>query len=107
RARRRHRRRHPRRPAAGTELMEHAAPSFDILTTIIALPAVGALLVALVSRRRPEVSRQLAVLFTLLTGALAIWLMADFNGASGEFQYGHAYTWIESLGVGWRVGVDG
>ena len=87
--------------------MGETAVSFDVLTTLIALPAVGALLIAMVSRRRPEVSRQLAVLFTLMTGALAIWLLADFDGSSGEFQYEHAYTWIDSLGISWRVGVDG
>ena len=87
--------------------MEHAAVSFDVLTTLIALPAVGALLVALVSRRRPEVTRQLAVLFTLLTGALSIWLLLNFESGSDRFQFAESYTWIESLGVGWRVGVDG
>ena len=48
--------------------MDHgSAVDFDVLTTLIALPAVGALLIALVSRQRPEVSRQLAVLFTLIS----------------------------------------
>jgi NADH-quinone oxidoreductase subunit M len=87
-------------------MMEEAA-TFDVLTTLIALPAVGALLIAMVSRQRPEVSRQLAVLFSLLTGALTIWLLADFPSGAAGFEYGHDYTWIESLGIGWRVGVDG
>src|SRR5262245_30806367 len=87
--------------------MEHAPASFDLLTTIVAVPAVGAVLLALVSRRRPELSRQLALLVTLVTGALAIWLLLDFQTGTADFQYAADYTWIESLGIGWRVGVDG
>jgi NADH-quinone oxidoreductase subunit M len=87
--------------------MEHGAVSFDVLTTLIALPAVGALLIAVVSRRRPDVTRQLAVLFTLLTGVLSVWLLLEFESGSAQFQFTESYTWIDSMGVGWRVGVDG
>jgi len=87
--------------------MEQAPPSFDVLTTLIALPAVGALLIALVSRRRPEVSRHLAIVFSLLAGLLALWVLFDFEPGEAAFQYEQGYTWIESLGIGWRVGVDG
>jgi NADH-quinone oxidoreductase subunit M len=87
--------------------MEHAPASFDLLSTIVAVPAVGAVLLALVSRRRPELSRQLAFLITLVTGVLTVWLLLDFQTGTAEFQYAADYTWIESLGIGWRVGVDG
>jgi NADH-quinone oxidoreductase subunit M len=86
--------------------MEHNV-SFDLLSTIVAVPAVGAVVLALVSRRRPEVSGQLALLFTLVTGALAIWLLLDFQSGTAGFQFQADYTWIESFGIGWRVGVDG
>jgi NADH-quinone oxidoreductase subunit M len=87
--------------------VEHGHASFDLLSTLVAVPAVGAVLVALVSRRRPEVCRQLALLFTLVTGALAVWLLLDFQAGEAGFQKLADYTWIESLGIGWRVGVDG
>ncbi|MBA2282470.1 MAG: NADH-quinone oxidoreductase subunit M [Actinomycetota bacterium] len=86
---------------------EEAALSFDILTSLVAVPAVGAVLVALVSRRRPELTRQLALLMSLLTGALAVWLMLDFHAGEADFQYQHTYTWIRELGISWKVGVDG
>ena len=50
----------------------HGAPSFDILTTLVALPAVGAALIALTPRSRGELHRLLAVLFTGATAALAV-----------------------------------
>src|SRR5690606_36608186 len=55
-------RRHPWR--LGGHRMTSAG--FDILTAIIVVPAVGALVVGLLSRRRPELCRQVAVLFSLL-----------------------------------------
>jgi NADH-quinone oxidoreductase subunit M len=88
--------------------MEHAASSsFDILTAIIAVPAVGALLVALVSRQRPDLTRQLAALFSVITGVLSVYLLINFEGHDGAFQFTETYNWIDSLGIGWRVGVDG
>jgi NADH-quinone oxidoreductase subunit M len=80
---------------------------FDILTAIIVVPAVGALVVGLLSRRRPELCRQVAVLFSLLTAVLTIWLLAEFDADQAGFQFAESYTWIDSLGIGWRVGVDG
>jgi len=80
---------------------------FSILSTLIVLPAVGAAAVAVVSRRRPEVARQVALLSTVLTAALAFWLVADFESGEAGFQYTEAVEWIPSLGIAWRLGVDG
>jgi NADH-quinone oxidoreductase subunit M len=94
--------------------MEHASSAtFSVLSALIALPAIGAVCVALVSRRRPETSRMLAVLFSIATGAITIWLLADFDtshvptSVADGFQFTESHTWIESLGIGWKVGVDG
>ncbi len=80
---------------------------FSILSALIVLPAVGAAAVAVVSRRRPEVARQVALLSTVLTAALAFWLVADFESGEAGFQYTEAVEWIPSLGIAWRLGVDG
>jgi NADH-quinone oxidoreductase subunit M len=87
--------------------MEHSTASFDLLTTIIALPAVGAVLVAIVSRQRPDLTRQLAGLISIATGVLAVYMLIEFESHSGEFQFTESYEWIESLGISWTVGVDG
>jgi NADH-quinone oxidoreductase subunit M len=81
--------------------------SFSVLSALVALPMVGAVLIALVSKRRPEISRQLAVLFSVATGAVALWVLASFETGNGGFQFTEAHTWIESLGVGWKLGIDG
>ena len=117
RPRHRRRRRHPRRPPphAGADCRDGArrhaeahASSFDLLSTIVAVPAVGAVLVALVSRRRPELCRQLAVLVTLVTGALTIWLLLDFQtGTAARSSTPPTTRGSSRSASAGRVGVDG
>jgi NADH-quinone oxidoreductase subunit M len=87
--------------------VHEAQTTFSVLSALIGLPLVGAVLVALVSRRRPEVCRQLAVVFSVATGAIAVWVLANFETQSGAFQFTESHTWIESMGIGWKLGIDG
>jgi NADH-quinone oxidoreductase subunit M len=80
---------------------------FPLLTALIALPAVGALLVALVPRTRPDVARLVGVATTSGVGALSVWLLTQFDRHEDGFQFGDRYTWIGDLGISWHVGVDG
>jgi NADH-quinone oxidoreductase subunit M len=81
--------------------------TFSVLTALIALPAIGAVVVGLIGRRRVEVTRVVALLFSLATGGIAIWLLANFETGTADFQFTESHTWIESLGIGWKLGVDG
>ena len=62
---------------AGCELTTTTDPDFPILTSLIVVLAVGALVVATVTRYRPELVRQLAFLFSAVTGAITVWLLID------------------------------
>jgi NADH-quinone oxidoreductase subunit M len=81
--------------------------SFPLLTTMIVLPAVGALVVALLPKRRPELVRPTALAFTVATGALTIYLLASFDTGHGGFQFVSQHEWIGVWGISWFVGVDG
>jgi NADH-quinone oxidoreductase subunit M len=81
--------------------------TFPLLTTMIVLPAVGALVVALLPRRRPELVRPTALVFTVATGALTIYLLASFDTAESGFQFVSQHEWIGVWGISWFVGVDG
>ena len=83
------------------------APSFDILSTLVVLPAVGALLVALVPRSRGELHRLVALLSTGATTAMAVWLMAAFEPGEAGYQFEVDRSWIADFGISWHVGVDG
>lgn len=84
-----------------------ASLDVPILTAMVALPAVGALVVAVVSGRRPELCRLVALVFSVITGALTVGTLVAFRGADAGFQMVEKTTWISDLDISWHLGVDG
>ncbi len=82
-------------------------PGFPILTTIIIVPVVGAFATLIASNRRPEVVKLVALLASVITGALTIWLLSSFESGEAGFQFVSRHAWIEPWGISWHVGVDG
>jgi NADH-quinone oxidoreductase subunit M len=88
----------------------HAATEgagFPLLTALIVLPAIGALLVALIPRNRGDVARLVGVATSAATAAMSIWLTTQFDLHDDGFQFTSKHTWIEDLGISWNLGVDG
>ena len=81
--------------------------SFPVLTTLVFAPAVGALLIAIMSNRRPEWIKLMATLVSVFTGALSIWVLASFQTADAGFQFVSKHPWIEPWGISWHLGIDG
>jgi len=77
------------------------------LTAAILLPFLGAVVVALVPSGRVELHRLVAVLFSLGTGAVTLWLLADFDTHDAVFQYEVSRSWISDFGISWHLGIDG
>jgi NADH-quinone oxidoreductase subunit M len=80
---------------------------FPLLSALILIPAVGAVLIALLPRSRPEVFRQIAMLLSVATGAISIWLLAAFDSGASDFQFRSEQSWVSELGISWLLGVDG
>jgi NADH-quinone oxidoreductase subunit M len=82
---------------------------FPILTSIVALPTVGALLLLLVrdDERRGALTRNVALVVSLLVFAETLLLWAQFDSGSADFQFVERYAWIPSFGISYAVGVDG
>jgi NADH-quinone oxidoreductase subunit M len=85
----------------------HAAPSFDILSVLVVLPALGALAVVLIPRSRAELHRGITLLFAGGTGALALYLLAAFETGEAGYQFEVNRSWVSEFGISWHVGVDG
>ena len=81
--------------------------SFPILTTMIAVPVVGALLVLLLSNRRPEWVKLTALLTSVVTAGLTIWTLVAFKTDDGGFQFVSMHPWIPAWGISWHLGIDG
>ncbi|MER6825382.1 NADH-quinone oxidoreductase subunit M [Streptosporangium sp. NPDC000563] len=75
------------------------------LSTLIAVPLLGAVGVSLV--KSDKLAKLLALVVSLvvllLTGAIA----AQFSPSGTRFQFAEVYEWIPSFGVHYGVGVDG
>jgi len=83
---------------------------FNYLTTILFLPAVGAIIIALISRKDEALIKRVAAVFTGIPLIIAICLFAAFDrstGAAGVMQFEEKYLWISQLNAHYHLGVDG
>jgi NADH-quinone oxidoreductase subunit M len=90
--------------------VEQALMHFPILTSIVALPVVGAILLLLVKgdeERSAPLARNVALVVSLLVFAETLLLWVRFNAASGDFQFVERHAWIPAFGIEYVVGVDG
>ena len=91
-------------------MLAEASASLPVLTVLVVLPAAGAALLAAMPRTRPDLFKPAAVAVSAATGAVAVWLLADFatgGDAAARFQYVERYDWLGGLGASWHLGVDG
>jgi NADH-quinone oxidoreductase subunit M len=83
---------------------------FNYLTTILFLPAVGAIIIAFISSDHEGVIKRVAFAFTAIPLILSIYLFIVFDrslGAAGVIQFEENYLWIAPLNAHYHLGVDG
>lgn len=73
----------------------------------MAVPVVGAIVVALLPKGSDKLAKQVTLLVSLLTLVLTGVMAAGFKPDGDRFQFTAAYDWIPSFGVKFGVGVDG
>src|SRR5262245_61675924 len=82
---------------------------FPILSTLIALPIAGALL--LLGLRDDEAHagaiRRVTLALSVLVFAESLLLRARFNRCSADLQFVERHPWIPAFGISYAVGVDG
>ena len=88
-------------------MIAESSPHFPILTALILVPAFGSLAIALMSKRRPEWVKLVAVLTSVFVGALGVWMLASFKTGESGFQFVSKHEWIKAWGMSWHLGVDG
>src|SRR5678815_5183964 len=82
---------------------------FPILSTLVALPVVGAILLLFVrpGDNEERVSRMIALVISLLVFAETLLLWNRFVPGSPEFQFVERHAWIPAFGISYAIGVDG
>jgi NADH-quinone oxidoreductase subunit M len=83
--------------------------TFPILSTLIALPIVGALLLLAFKddEAHEGIVRNVALVVSLVVFGLTLLLWAQFNPGSAEFQFVERHPWIPAFGIDYAIGVDG
>ena len=79
------------------------------LTILILVPLFGGIVVASLGAEQRRLARGLTLAFSLveLTGALCLWM--HFDASIGGFQpnLNERHAWVPSLGIEYRLGMDG
>jgi NADH-quinone oxidoreductase subunit M len=82
-----------------------------MLTATILLPAVGALIIALLPRSNTALPRVIAALFTLIAFALSMVILVDVARGSGGLRYVESVEWLSGgvadIDIQYLVAVDG
>ncbi|MGY1753041.1 NADH-quinone oxidoreductase subunit M [Blastococcus sp. SYSU D01042] len=80
---------------------------FPWLVAMIAVPAVGAAVVAALPRGRELLAKQLALGVSLVVLVLAVLAAVAFDTGGERFQLTTSVAWIPDFGVDFALGVDG
>ncbi len=80
-----------------------------MLTSTVLVPILGALVLVFWHTADERIVRRFAIAVALVPLLLlgGVWAGFDTSGAAPAFQSVEEARWIPSLGVAWRVGVDG
>jgi NADH-quinone oxidoreductase subunit M len=78
-----------------------------VLSTLVFVPAAGALLLSIVPPQAFMLLRRCAVAISLVAAAFAVRAWTLFDPASGEFQLVERVPWIPRFGISYYVGIDG
>ncbi|MBS1713920.1 MAG: NADH-quinone oxidoreductase subunit M [Armatimonadetes bacterium] len=78
-----------------------------ILSLLLALPVLGAVLIALIPSQFPKAVKAAALLFSLVTLGASLVVLGRFQPGTYHFQMVEFVPWIDQLGIHFRLGVDG
>lgn len=82
--------------------------NFPWLTTLMVVPLVGAIIVALLPRGRDALAKQIALVFSFAVLVLTVVMALQFSADSAErFQFVESHPWIPAFGISYAVGIDG
>ncbi|HKZ10411.1 MAG TPA: NADH-quinone oxidoreductase subunit M [Rhodanobacteraceae bacterium] len=81
--------------------------NWPILSVLIWFPCLGAIVVLLAGNARPRVARWLTLAFTVITFALSLVMLAQYQIGPGGFQLQENLRWIPGINTSYHLGVDG
>lgn len=92
---------------ASVEKAGDVTASFPILTMLVLVPLLGAVLVSLLSKKHGEWVKLAALVLSVTTGAMSVWMLVKFPTGAAGFEFVSMHSWISEWGISWHLGVDG
>src|SRR4051794_41575742 len=77
------------------------------LTLAVFIPVVGMVIVLVIPKAEENLIKVVTLLATLLTAAVGIGILANFNVDDGHLQFQANERWIEVINSRYHVGIDG
>ncbi len=79
------------------------------LTLVTFFPLVGVLVLLFINAERKNALRWTALVTTLLTFGISLWVLAQFNASNPDLQLVAQYDWIQVAGwtITYYMGIDG
>ena len=78
-----------------------------LLSLMIFIPLLGMVAVLLLPRESEELIKRVALLFTLIPLALAVYLFISYDRSNGGTQYAVNAPWIPAFNIQYHIGIDG
>jgi NADH-quinone oxidoreductase subunit M len=79
----------------------------NYLTLIMAIPLLGAALIATLPQSKSLLAKQLALGTSLIAAIATIFMTTKFERSNTSLQFVESYDWIKAFGIKYAVGVDG
>ena len=80
---------------------------FPFLSVLTVAPLVGAVVVWLLPRSKPELAKRVAFLWSLLVLALSIVMWVAYQVPGDRLQFRESYAWIPAWGINFTFAADG
>ena len=79
------------------------------LTLVTFFPLVGVLVLLFINSEKKNALRWTALVTTLLTFGISLWVLAQFNASDPDLQLVAKYDWIQVAGwtINYYMGIDG
>src|SRR5882724_8729859 len=78
-----------------------------VLSLITFLPLAGSLALLFIPKEKPQLVRLAAAVFSGAAFLASLWLAANFNSGSSDFQFVEKVAWIPTFNIQYFLGVDG
>lgn len=79
----------------------------SLITVLGLIPLLGVLALVFLKRDNAEAAKRVALLTSILTALLGIWIATQFQVDRPGFQFAESREWIASFGINYAVGIDG